>query len=179
MLKAEEIMKSIAKSHEDFLATNDRLYESVSDLHYGGKCSFEKSLRDIDAILKYFRGILGGHIQEEEKVIFPFLNRHIPKLEPVLNFLRGDHKEFQESLISVDVLLKKLRQEKNGIRRRAITEKLWEKGIYLYCLIRNHIKAEDENVYKAIQCQLHRDERRRLAEELNRRKFLKKERGRS
>ena len=92
----------------------------------------------------------------EEKELFPFLRRHIPKLEPAVRLLEAEHDEFQSQLKKFQKTF--TRFTKVGQCDGKVSEDLRETGTYLVYLLRHHIKAES-HIYKATSENLRADER--------------------
>ncbi len=150
------------KESQEVLKMLDDLGVSIKNLQYEGKMFLGKNTKAIEKVVTFLRGKMFEHIQLDEKVVFPYIQKHIPKLEPMLCFLRAERNEFKLNLENFEYLFKQLKSEKNGLRQQKIIDQLKEKGVYLICLIRNHIQIEIESVYKPIESQLHQDEKKAL-----------------
>lgn len=140
----------------------DRLDGAIKNLQYEGKMFSRKNMREIQGVVNYLKKRLFEHIAIDEKVVFPFLEKHIPRLEPLLCFLRAERREFKLSLENFEALFQKLKDEQNGLRQHKIFEQLKEKGIYVTYLVRHHIQIEMESVYSMIDRQLQEDEKNEL-----------------
>lgn len=138
------------------------LHDAVNNLRYEGKVQLTKNLKILERVTKFLTDDLIPHIHLDEKVIFPYLEKHVPKLNPMLGFLRGEHCEFKESFKAFEKLFSQFKNKKTDSHRRVLIEKLRDKGTYLFCLLRNHIQAENESVYRVMDEQLHKDEKQEL-----------------
>ncbi|MEI7998118.1 MAG: hemerythrin domain-containing protein [Candidatus Omnitrophota bacterium] len=156
------IIAIFERESQDVLGMLDDLEEAIKNLQYEGKVSWGKNTKAIEKVVSFLRKKLLEHIQLDEDVIFPYAQKHIPKLESMIYFLRAERNEFKQNLENFELLFKQLRLEKNNQRQQKIIDQLKEKGIYVICLVRNHIQTEIESVYKSMDTQLHQDERKIL-----------------
>lgn len=161
-VKIKGMVALFAQEYQDVLEKLDGLYEATKNLQFEGKLFIGRNRKAIERVIKFLKKKLSWHIALDEKIIFPFLEVHIPKLGPVLNLLRAERNEFKANLENFESLFQQLKNEKNNSGYYKTLEELREKGIYLVCLMRNHICAENESVYKAIDQELHLDEKRGL-----------------
>jgi hypothetical protein len=176
MLKKDLLIKGILamfeQEHKQVLKELDELNESITNLQYEGKMSFAKNTRTIEKTTRFFKNKLYNHIELDEKVIFPYVQVHIPKLEPMLCFLRAERNEFKLSMENFELLFRQLKEEKNGLRQQKIIDQVKEKGMYVICLMRNHIQIEIESVYKPMDLQLHQEEKKELINRCLKYKFI-------
>ena len=109
------------------------------------------------------------HILLDETTVFPFLKVHVPKLEPLLDFLKTEHDDFRASLKEFEILFKRFKKMgEQGRPSSGLMGKLRDKGIYIYCLMRNHIQAEGQNIYAAIEKYLNEQEKYELTRQCRR-----------
>ena len=155
-------MRPLQLRHQNVMQKVDQLYEAVNNLVYEGRTSFGKNIIKIEEGIEYFREKLFPHMDFDETVIFPFIERHIPKYEQTIRFLIAEHRELRDNFESFESLCKKLKERKSDINRQKIIDKLRDKGIYLFCVIRNHLQGENESIYKAAQEQLNESEKKEL-----------------
>ena len=99
-------------------------------------------------------------MREEEKVLFPFLRTHIPKLEPMIWLLTSEHEDFRKAL--KDLNLSMAIFKKIGSGKDRIIHQLNEQGIYLLCLLRGHMSVETQSLYRAAEHDLRPDEKELL-----------------
>lgn len=152
------IPKSFENEKNLVLEKLDLLYDSIQNLHYEGKMSFQKNTRIINETVQHLKPILTNHMNLDDQVIFPFARTHIPILEPAINFLKAERNEFTAQLESFEILFQEFIQRNNGTVICMLLEKLREKGTYVVCIVRNHMQAEIEMVYKVL------DQKLKLAE---------------
>jgi hypothetical protein len=109
-----------------------------------------------------------GRRLSEERILFPLIERHIPKLSSLLKVLHGEHAEFRQLLRRLG---RKTRLLMNGARPSARTELLdqvYEDGLYFIYLMRNHFQAEANGVYREAKRILKPKERVKLADAVSR-----------
>lgn len=140
----------------------DLLYESIQNLHYEGKMSLQKNMRRINETVQHLKPILSNHTALDEQVIFPFASKHIPVLEPMINFLKAERREFTAQLESFEVLFQEFIQRSNSSVNDMLLGRLREKGIYIVCIVRNHMQAEIEGIYKILEQKMTLVEKREL-----------------
>lgn len=167
------IVPLLETSHSKATRQTNRLYDLAINLRYEGKLSLGKNLKEIGRIVEFFQRELKGHVRLEEDVIFPFLETHVPKLESVVRLLHSEHEDFQAHVENIELQLQAFSKEKNDIQRSKIIEKMRESGIYLVYLLRNHIQEERHSIYKAIDEELRREEKKDL--ELQIRQYVTQE----
>lgn len=142
-----------------FKKLND-LYDVLQRLRYEGKIQTGKNSRELSRLLVFFKEDLIAHIREEEKVLFPFLKTHIPKLEPVIRLLLSEHEDCRETLKE---LLRSYHQfETSRGRKPGVVHQIYEQGIYFICLVRSHLWVESQNLYKVADRELHVAEKKRI-----------------
>ena len=151
----------LERDHKEILQEADHLYDVLTNLRYEGKVNFGKNVTKVGKILKFFNEKLIPHIAVDE-TIFPFLETHIPKLEPMIRLLQGEHKEIKVNLEVLSFLLEELVSEKDEHKHPQMVERLRDKGIYTVYLLRNHIQVEDEGVYRTIEEDLKPEEKKEL-----------------
>ena len=158
----KDVVEFFEAEYKEVLNKLDQLSEATKNLRFEGKLSYGKNIKEVEEVIKFLEKKLYQHIALDEKIIFPFVEAHIPKLEPILRFLRAERNEFKINLEVFESLFKKLKGGKMEPQQHKIVEELREKGIYLVCLMRNHIQTENESVYKTIDQQLREDEKKEL-----------------
>ena len=161
-MKSQGITKFLDQRHQDVLDELDKLYRAVNDLELEGKISLKKNVKAIHNSIRSFQVDLLPHIKFDEAVIFTFIAEHVPKLSPMIYFLKAEHREFVCALEAFSELMGRLKAEKNCRKRQKIIKELKIKGIYLFCLLRNHIQTETQSVYAVIQEELSSQEKKAL-----------------
>jgi len=154
--------KHIEETDADALQKTDELHEILIRLRCEGKPSLEMNTKNLRRILKFFKKDLLDHMQVEEKVLFPFLERHVPRLEWTIRLLCAEHYDFKRDLNIFEHLLKRLGKEKSLQARTILIQKLHETGIMLIYLLRHHIEVESKGIFEAISVELNRREKEEL-----------------
>jgi len=153
------------KEEKSVLHQVDALNHSLTLLRYEGKLSRAQNVKIATREISLLTKTLKEHRSLQEKVIFPFLLRHIPKKEPVIGFLRSDHRMIREYKIKLKALLVKISKNANAVIEAG---KIQETGIYLVSLLRHHIEMEKENIEKTIRAELDKDEKKDFERQINR-----------
>lgn len=159
---------AIQNEHARALDKLGEFYDALQEMHYGGKVSFGRSIKQIEEILRFFKEDLYPHIQLDELIIFPFIEQHIPKLDPMIRLFRCEHKEFKSNLELFEHLFHKLKRVSSDDDRPRTLEELRDRGMYLVCLLRNHILAESESIYRTSGQELKQDELNELTRSIKR-----------
>ena len=147
-------LRDLEKIHHTADENLKDLKEILTNIRYEGKAALGKNLKAAAKVFDFLNGDLRSHIETEENALFPFLEKHIPKLEPIIRLLCSEHEDFRKSLQGFECALRELSDEKSGQERGKSLEKLNEQGTYLIYLLRNHIQAEAEGVYKVADREL-------------------------
>ena len=74
----------------------------------------------------------------------------------------AEHKEFKDNLELFEQLFQKLKKSSNNDDRPRTLEEFRDRGMYLVCLLRNHVLAESESIYRASGQELKRHELKEL-----------------
>ncbi len=133
----------------------EKLQHALTHLRYEGKLQRGKNLKAIKSIISWLDQELKKHQRYQEKILFPFLEMHVPKYEPTIHFLQSDHAEIRENTQKVKESLKQIGRSD----RYPVNGNLREAGIYLVCLLRHHIQLEKTGIQKALKKDLNEEER--------------------
>lgn len=144
-----------------------RLQRILTNLCYEGKPSLGRNLKQARQALALFSRDLMEHMDFEEKVTFPYLGTHVPKLELLISLLCSEHDEFRRNLRSLDFWLKELAEKEDGRNRMTVLEKVKELGTFLAYLLQNHLLEESEILYRVADQELRPDEKRQLVKRIN------------
>ncbi len=161
ILDAENNFAFMYKKHKEVLEKVDQLNDTLTNLRYEGKVHIGRNMNDIEKVLSFFNEDLLPHVKLDE-MVFTFVGTHVPKLESVIRLLQAEHKEMVVNIEVFSYLFRELENEKNESKRMEAVEKLRDKGTYLIYLMRNHIQAESEGVYKVIDRELRPEEKKTL-----------------
>lgn len=156
----------LENAHTDTLQKIDRLQDILTNLRFEGKVRLGKNLKEAGRVLDFFDKELMPHLNLEEKILFPFVETHLPKLESVIHLLQAEHEDFRKNLEGFRFLLQEIPKKKYESIRGEMTERLREQGLYLIYLLRNHIQEETETVYKVANRELRPSEKSTLQKEI-------------
>ncbi|OGZ98737.1 MAG: hypothetical protein A3C07_04610 [Candidatus Sungbacteria bacterium RIFCSPHIGHO2_02_FULL_47_11] len=128
----------------------DQLEKALYSLQYESKISSSEHIKKAEEVMLFLKNKYTAHIKLDDRIIFPFLEKHVPRLTPILLYLKAERGEFQEELKVFEKTLLELKRDNKGALRYGIIERLKDKGIYLICLIRSHIQLEEQGVYESL-----------------------------
>ena len=155
-------MKSWIQEHAEINHEADKMAKAILNLRFEGKGSTEKNLRQIQKVLEYFNKTLICHITAEENGLFPFLDRHVPKLEILTRLLCSEHVSIKEEIKAIRTLVKKIRKQRRYVESIRDVEILRESGTCLVHVLRGHVHEENQSVYRAVTHELHPNEQKEL-----------------
>jgi hemerythrin-like domain-containing protein len=150
----------LEKDHKTTFQKLNQFYEVLRKLRYEGKLTLGKNIAEAIELVGYFKRELDGHMCEEEKILFPFLKTHIPRLEPMIYLILSEHEDFRNSLKSLKASLSEFKRHKSV--KPGTIDKICEQGTYLICLLRSHMWVESHSLYRAADKELRLSEKRKL-----------------
>ena len=154
----------LEKDHKMTFQKLNQFYEVLRKLRNEGKLTLGKNLSEASEFVVYFKKELDGHMRDEERILFPFLQMHIPRLEPMIYLLLSEHEDFRRSLGNLKMLLGKFK--KNAAIKLSAIDEICEQGTYLICLLRSHMWVESHSFYKAADKELRLSEKRKLIRQI-------------
>lgn len=160
--KSKLILNLFEKDHDDTLQKTHRLEEILVHLRYEGNASLGKNVKQAREVLAFFSREVQRHMRDEERVLFPFLKTHLPRLEPLVLYLSSEHQDFRRHVTRFKFLLAKLSKRKGPRDCGEAIGKLKETGIYLVHLLRAHLQGESDILYKVADRELRQDEKKML-----------------
>ena len=114
--------------------------------------SFHRHFKKIRESFYSFRAHLFQHLKKEEVFLFPFLEEHLPRLESVISLLLGEHEDFRQGLNQIQSWFDLL--EKDPQNSPLLWEKIKTQGLYLTVLMKTHLWAESQCIYKPVEEEL-------------------------
>lgn len=159
---ALSLVRTLEKEHRRAFEQTEMLADTLTRLKYEGKPSFGRNLKEARTIAEYFETNLLRHMRFEEETVFPFLKKHIPKLEPAIDYLSDEHSDFQEKLTVFSNAIKNPPEKSSSPDTWQWLEKTIEAGTYLVYLFRQHTQAERKSLYEAIESILNENEKKNL-----------------
>ena len=136
---------------------------SLCYLRYEGKVHYSKNVRHVGQLYRQLKETLESHRKKEEKVLFPFLAAHMPRLGPALKLFHMDHEEAVLQMSGLDRRLAELQNPGAPRKRAQSLSTFHESGLYLVHFLKNHLEMEQGLLGGTVRRDLREDERRRLA----------------
>ncbi len=158
------IFSILEKDSKTTLRNLNKFYEVLVNLRFEGKQNVAKNMIRLRGLVSYFQEEVKAHMREEEKVLFPFLRTHIPRLEPMICLLVSEHGDFRNSLKDLNLSLSVFKKVNSDKTR--IIHQFNEQGIHLICLLRGHMSVETKTLYRAADNELRPDEKKRLIDQI-------------
>lgn len=157
--KINGCLSVLEEEHRESFRETEKLSEVLTNMRYEGKLSFGKNLKEANRLRLFFNRVMTHHAVMEERILFPFLERHVPKLESVIRLLRSEHVDFEKTLKEFNAILRSLASDPDPGKQPLLMDRLQETGTYLIYLLRHHLHNENESVYKAISRDLNQGEK--------------------
>lgn len=167
ILGLKNIVEFLETDHNEILEKIDRLKEAMINLRFEGKVSYGKNIKCVEDLLTVLNARFLKRLKLVEDILYPFIENHIPKLDPILRILRAENKEFKVNLEVMVFLLDQIKGEKIELTQAKLIEQLKDKVTYLMYLLHNHFEVEVESVYKVIKDDLHENEKNLLLKKIN------------
>ncbi len=151
----KKIQSVIEQDGEMIAREAEKLQDALTHFRYEGKLQRGKNLKAITSIVSSLDQELKKHKRYQEKILFPFLKRHVPKYEPTIHFFQSDHEAIWENTQKVKESLKQIRRSDLHPAKGSLRET----GIYLVCLLRHHVRLEKNGIQKILEKDLKEGER--------------------
>ena len=158
----KNVLQDMESLQADILLKSNEFFAALNNLRYEGKAGLKRNMRTISRLNHCFRKELLPHFQADEQVVFPYVESHFPKYSPLLSFLKAEHEEIKNNFDDLDGMVSEIALGKNKPLRQGQVDRIYDRGTYIYCLIRNHIQMESEVIYRGIQKNLHPSEKKEL-----------------
>lgn len=129
---------------------------------YEGKASLGRNLKEARGLRNFFQQELTRHVPFEEGVIFSFLRRHIPRVEPMIWLLEEEHEDLNFYLKTFKEEIEELAKAQGEVERIKILDKLEVTGTYLIYLLKHHLRTEKNYLYNVVDRELKANEKKRL-----------------
>ncbi|OGW90861.1 MAG: hypothetical protein A3D28_06070 [Omnitrophica bacterium RIFCSPHIGHO2_02_FULL_63_14] len=142
------IHRILEKDHGETLKKLDAFDDVLKRLRYEGKASLGRNVRDANELVGYFERTLLGHMKEEERVLFPFMRKRIPRLEPLICLLLSEHDDLRQKLRRLRSTLKSCGRASTP-RAVGLLDAVCHDGTFLICLLHSHMSVETGTLYKA------------------------------
>ena len=157
------LIQTFEKNHASLATEIDALHFILHMFCHEGRAQFGKNIKRMDDAVRSLQIRLNFVSAYEEKCLFPFINVHIPRFEPLVTLLRSEHADFRRLLKGLSSSLAAFKREKEASRQLKSIQKIREEGMYLICLMRSHLWAETRKMYEALNRELRAEEKEKLA----------------
>lgn len=148
----------LERKDREILKLLDRFQDSLTHLSYEGKPLLGRNLRRAREEAGHLEQKLSEIFKVEDGVVFPFTEKHIPKLEPVIHVLESDHKNLREQCKNFDRRTRRLFLLKNSSGKGKLFREIKEGGAYMICFVRHHLETKRVLIYKSVKRYLKEDE---------------------
>ena len=162
--RPKTIFGILEKDHKPTLQKLNQFYEVLRKLRCEGKLTLGQNLAEAGELIAYFKKELYGHMRDEEKILFPFLQAHVPRLGPMIYLLLSEHEDFRNSIKNLRLALSKFKKHKT--LKLGTLDKICEQGTYLICLLRSHMSVESNSLYRVADKELRLNEKRKLIRQI-------------
>ena len=159
---SEYIVSRLQKNCAETVEMLENIKSALVKLRYEGKPSFGKNIKKTKGMLKFFNQELIRHSELEEKILFPFIKSHFPKLELKVHLLEMENEDFKKNVLRFSFLLNQTQKKNSGDRYGEWAQQVNDTGMYLAYLLRHHLKARSKCIDKVIERELREDEKREL-----------------
>lgn len=105
----------------------------------------QKMLKSAVETVDYFIRRMRPRFRSENRVLFPYLREHIPKLDAAVTFLHLEQTDFDRRLNALRKHLKKLALlKKEGAAARDAAGRIHDEGLYIIYALRHYLVAEKQ-----------------------------------
>lgn len=161
--KKRDVFDQLELEHQRSLRALTQFSEVLKRLRFEGRAQWPGNLRRLRRLMLFFKDKAARHMRVEEKTLFPFLEAHIPRLEPLIGLLLSEHEDFRLVFKDIERALRAF----GGGGHLAALQTIHARGAYLACLLRSHLWAESEVLYSVASRQLRPEEKKRLAQSIH------------
>ncbi len=134
----------------EMLERTRELGATLVRLRYEGKASIQKNILRMRVILKELHRVFKQHLMAEDKKIFPFFTKHVPKVESLTEILSLEHEYLCDLIGQFDSDLSLIASQKNPLKRAKMIFEMQKRGLYLNYLLQGHIQVEVQNLYPTV-----------------------------
>ena len=157
-----ELSKVFKKNYKPLRQDINRLDQALRAFRHEGRHQLGKNLNQMSDAIHSLKFRLTCLMRNEEKRLFPFIVTHVPKFQPLIYLLFSEHEDFRKFLRRLTISLAALRKKNGSFESSHRIHKISEESIYLVCLLRNHLRIEDEKIFVALRKELHASEKEKL-----------------
>jgi len=176
MLKNEsQVSQFFKETYSPLLQQGQKLEAVLTHLRFEGKPMRGKNLKEACRVVDFFTAALPRQFEFEEQVLYPFLDAHIPKLNPITSILKAEHENFRNTLGRFKYDLWACGENDDPIRLEGTIQKVRESGIYLIYLLHDRMRANQQALYETMERELHSDEKKEIIQRFQKWNALLKE----
>lgn len=125
-------------------ATHAELQEALTRLRYEGKVTFRDNVRNALLVLRRLQGDAIDHTALQERVIFPFVARRMPRLGPLTTLFCHEHTDLRKAMVRLASDLHRVRMTDDTHGRSSLVARLYDEGSELALSLRLHDEGERE-----------------------------------
>lgn len=140
---------------EKILSQTEALHKALTHLRYEGKLLRKQNIEAVQILILSLELVLEKHRHLQEDILFPFLQRHIPRHEAAISLMETEHEDIVRSAEKLKKQVLKISKDSDPLGEG----KVYETGIYLVTLLRHHICFEEKNISQSMQRELREDEK--------------------
>jgi hypothetical protein len=148
----------LERKDQEVLKVLDHFQHSLTCLSYEGKPLFGRNLRRTREEAGCLRKKLSEVFRVEDKAVFPFMEKHVPKLEPVIHALESDHRDLKGLCDIFDKRTRRLLILKSRTGKERLFREIKEGGAYMICFVRHHLETKRALIYKSVRRYLKEEE---------------------
>lgn len=153
--------------HRQMVKENEFFQKELVHLCYEGKVAAEKNIQNIAQRLSRVKKCATVCFKMEESVLFPYVARHIPRLEPVLRHCGREHQDVVLQLSKMDRWIRIYRDQSSRLVREKLIRQIHDSGVWIVFLLRNHSDLEIRNILEVLKKELKPSEVKELEQEIN------------
>jgi hemerythrin-like domain-containing protein len=149
------VMDIVEDDHRLVLEKTRSLKDAVNCLLVPGGKGMREALNRLQRLNLYFASHFAAHIEVEERVLFPFLERHSPQRPDLVAGLQRQHAEIVRKREQLAGCLNVADDLEGGPPRMVIAD-LIAYGLELWDLLDAHARNESQAVHECIRAALMR-----------------------
>ncbi len=151
MTAQAELIDWIRHDHQNMGQAVELLDRYLFHLRFEGKHHQQQNLNRIREHLEFLEKDMDRRMSYEEKILFPFLARHIPRVKPLIHMLCWDHENCRREFnyLTTDYPSKD-------------ASEILDHGDYLVNLLKSHCSIEDKGAIALLQSELKSHEKKHL-----------------
>lgn len=163
-MKTDSIVDALGSSEAAILRRCRALNEAAQKLRYEGRHRFNVNARSAARALSLLERELRPHLRLEDEEVFPYVKKHMPRMEPILYYFQSEHDEFRRRLESLryalDAFVSGATEGMDDLHETNV------EILYLTSHVAAHVDNEEKNLFKVIDTEFHDHEKRALLDRI-------------